>query len=63
MIMTKREMEDFIIHLENVHRNVDKEIDVYFRNYDDDMHVKMLKKKKLELKDQIEHYKKKLEEF
>lgn len=63
MIMTKREMEEFIMHLEDLHQAVDKQIEVNYRQYDDDMHVRMLKKKKLELKDQIEHYKKKLEEL
>lgn len=61
--MTKREMEEFIMHLEDLRQAVDKQIEVNYRQYDDDMHVRMLKKKKLELKDQIEHYKKKLEEL
>jgi len=61
--MTKRELQDFIMHLEDIHRAVDKQIEVHYRQYDDDMHVKMLKKKKLDLKDQIEHYTKKLEDF
>jgi hypothetical protein len=62
-MMSKRELDDFIAHLENIHRNVDKQIEVNFRQYDDDMHLKMLKKKKLELKDQIEHYKMKRKEL
>ena len=56
-------MEEFIMHLEDLHQAVDKQIEVNYRQYDDDIHVRMLKKKKLELKDQIEHYKKKLEEL
>lgn len=63
MIMTKREMEEFIMHLEDLHKAVGKQIEVNYNQYDDDIHVRMLKKKKLELKDQIEHYKKKLEEL
>ena len=56
-------MEEFIMHLEDLHKAVGKQIEVNYHQYDDDMHVRMLKKKKLELKDQIEHYKKKLEEL
>lgn len=49
-----------IEHLEELHRNVDLQIRETFKRYGEDGAVITLKKKKLQLKDQIEFYKKKL---
>jgi len=43
-----------IEHLQEVHDDLDKEIQIQYKQYGDDNLVKTLKKKKLQLKDEIE---------
>ena len=54
-------IDNKIKHLQEVHDDLDKEIQKQFSQYGNDTLVQTLKKKKLHLKDEIEHYKKTLE--
>ena len=47
-----------IDHLKQEHDNLDKEIKDRYKNYDSDILISDLKKKKLNIKDEIENYKK-----
>jgi hypothetical protein len=49
--------ERHLKHLQEVHDDLDKEIIRQYNKYGDDNLVKVLKKKKLKLKDEIEHLK------
>ena len=50
-------VEGHIQHLQEVHDDLDKEIEKQYKEYGNDSLVQTLKKKKLHLKDEIEHYK------
>ena len=50
-------VERHIQHLQEVHDDLDKEIEKQYKEYGNDSLVQTLKKKKLHLKDEIEHYK------
>jgi hypothetical protein len=54
-------IENRIKHLQDVHDDLDKEIDKKVKQYGNDTELQNLKKKKLHLKDEIEHHKKTLE--
>lgn len=54
-------LEGHIQHLQQVHDDLDKQIKEDFIQYGDDALVQSLKKRKLHLKDEIEHFKKQLE--
>jgi len=47
-----------IDYLRQEHDNLDKEIKDRYKNYDSDILISDLKKKKLNIKDEIENYKK-----
>jgi len=50
-------VEGHIQHLQEVHDGLDKEIQQQIKDYGNDALVQTLKKKKLHLKDEIEHLK------
>lgn len=54
-------IQHHIEHLQELHRNVDIQIKETQKHYGEDNNVTTLKKKKLQIKDHIEFYKKKLE--
>jgi len=54
-------VERHIKHLQQIHDDLDKEIEIQFKQYGNDALVQTLKKKKLHLKDEIEQHKKTLE--
>ena len=54
-------LEGHIQHLQQVHDDLDKQIKEDYIRYGDDALVQSLKKRKLYLKDEIEHFKKQLE--
>lgn len=58
--MNKEKMQHHIAHLEQLHDSVDKQIEKVYREYGNDISIQQLKKKKLKLKDEIEHCKKEL---
>lgn len=60
-IQQSTKVEGHIQHLQEVHDQLDKEIEKQFKEYGNDALVQTLKKKKLHLKDEIEQYKKQLE--
>lgn len=51
-------VDNKIKQLQEVHDDLDKEIAKQYKDYGNDTLVQTLKKKKLHLKDKIEHYKK-----
>jgi hypothetical protein len=53
-------IEHHIKHLEEQHRDIDKQIQEDYKHYGNDRLVTTLKKKKLQLKDEIENFKKQL---
>lgn len=59
MINTQK-IQHHIKHLQEMHDDLDKEIQKQYDEYGDDMLVNYLKKKKLSLKDEIESLKKHL---
>lgn len=59
--MDKTSLEHHIKHLEQQHRDIDKQINEDYRQYGEDRLVTTLKKKKLHLKDEIEMFRKQLE--
>jgi hypothetical protein len=54
-------LEGHINHLQQVHDDLDKQIQEEYASYGEDRLVSVLKKKKLHLKDEIENFKKQLE--
>lgn len=58
--MNKEKMQHHIAHLERLHDSVDKQIEKVYREYGNDISIQQLKKKKLKLKDEIEHCKKEI---
>ena len=58
--MDKLSLEHHIKHLEELHRDIDRQINEYYKNYGEDRLVATLKKKKLHLKDEIENFKRQL---
>lgn len=48
--------------LQEMHDDLDKDIQEQYKKYGDDMLITYLKKKKLQLKDEIEHLKKQIHE-
>jgi hypothetical protein len=54
-------LEGHINHLQQVHDDLDKQIQEEYKAYGEDRLVGVLKKKKLHLKDEIENFKKQLE--
>lgn len=61
MIMNKTSIEHHIKHLEEQHRELDKQIRDDYKNYGNDRLVVVLKKQKLRLRDEIQNFKKQLE--
>lgn len=59
--MNKEKMQHHIAHLEQLHDSVDKQIEKIYREYGNDISIQQLKKKKLKLKDEIEHCKKEIQ--
>jgi hypothetical protein len=57
----KNKLERHIYYLQAYHDDLDRQIKEDIRNYKDDALVATLKKKKLNLKDEIEQFKKQLE--
>ena len=57
IIMDKLSLEHHLTHLEKVHRELDAEIIKEEKHYGNDALVKTMKKKKLQLKTEIEHLK------
>lgn len=57
IIMDKLSLEHHLTHLEKVHRELDAEIIKEEKHYGNDALVKSMKKKKLQLKTEIEHLK------
>jgi hypothetical protein len=55
--MDKLSLEHHLTHLEKVHRELDAEIIKEEKHYGNDALVKSMKKKKLQLKTEIEHLK------
>jgi hypothetical protein len=55
--MDKMSLEHHLTHLEKVHRELDGEIIKEEKHYGNDALVKSMKKKKLQLKTEIEHLK------
>jgi len=51
-------VDNKIKQLQEIHDDLDKEIEKQYKDYGNDTLVQTLKKKKLHLKDEIEHYKK-----
>jgi hypothetical protein len=58
IIMDKLSLEHHLTHLEKVHRELDGEIIKEEKHYGNDALVKTMKKKKLQLKTEIEHLRK-----
>lgn len=58
--MNEEKMKRHIDHLEQIHDDLDKEIQKQILEYGNDALVTTLKKKKLHLKDEIESYKHKM---
>ena len=60
IIMDKLSLEHHLTHLEKVHRELDGEIIKEEKHYGNDALVKTMKKKKLQLKREIENLKHKI---
>ena len=56
-------LEGHIQHLQQIHDDLDKQIEEDIKNYKEDRLVIALKKRKLQLKDEIGHYQKELEDL
>ena len=56
-------LEGHIQHLQQIHDDLDKQIEEDIKNYKEDRLVIALKKRKLQLKDEIRHYQKELEDL
>lgn len=59
--MNPEKIQHHIRHLQEYHDDLDKQIEKDYEQYRDDRLVAVMKKKKLALKDEIEHFKKQLE--
>jgi hypothetical protein len=59
--MDKIKIEHHIKHLQEMHNDLDKQIQEQEKHYGDDSLVKFLKKKKLKLKDEIQGFKSQLQ--
>lgn len=55
--MDKIKIEHHIKHLEELHKDLEKELNEQQKHYGDDRLVTILKKKKLKLKDEIQAFK------
>lgn len=60
-MITKEKLQHHIKHLEEQHRELDKEITEADCHWDESVECHDLKKKRLKLKDEITSYKKRLE--
>ena len=58
--MDKLSIEHHIKHLEEQHHTLDKEVKEMYIRYGNDALVQSLKKRKLQLKDEIENFKRQL---
>lgn len=56
--MDNQKIQSHINHLQEVHDDLDKQINEDIKNYKEDKLVTVLKKKKLALRDEIENLKK-----
>lgn len=61
--MNTEKLRHHIKHLQEVHDNLDQQIRHDFEDYKDDAMVSFLKKKKLHLRDEIESFKRKIDEL
>jgi len=61
--MHKESLKNHIAHLEKLHEEVKILINDAYKHYFNDVQMTQLKKKRLDLKDQIQHYEKKLKEL
>jgi len=59
-MITKEKLEHHILHLQEKHDNLDKEIKELEAHHTDSLKVETLKKIKLKLKDEIEGFRKQL---
>jgi hypothetical protein len=60
--MNREKIEHHLVHLEKNHRELDTEIIKEEKHYGNDALVKVMKKKKLQLKTEIENLKRQLED-
>lgn len=60
-MITKEKLEHHISHLENQHREIDKQITELDCHWDESRECHELKKKRLKLKDEIEKCKRQLQ--
>lgn len=56
-MLTREKLEHHIAHLQEVHDDLDRQIQEDYAKFKDDTSVNRLKKKKLQLKDEIEKFK------
>lgn len=59
-MLTKEKLEHHIKHLQQEHDDLDRQIQDDYAKHSDDRLVQILKKKKLNLKDEIERFKQQL---
>lgn len=57
IIMDKQKLEHHLVHLEKIHRELDAEIIKEEKHYGNDALITSMKKKKLQLKTEIENLK------
>lgn len=57
-ILQSTKLERHLDHLQEEHDRIDQEIRDRYKNYDNDILINDLKKRKLNIKDEIELYKK-----
>lgn len=56
-MLTKEKLEHHITHLQKIHDDLDRQIQEDYAKFKNDALVGYLKKKKLQLKDEIERFK------
>ena len=61
--MDAEKLRHHVKHLQEVHDDLDQQIQRDFQKYKDDALVNSLKKKKLHLRDEIESFKRQIEEL
>ncbi len=61
--MDAEKLRHHVKHLQEVHDDLDKQIEKEFAKYKDDALVSLLKKKKLHLRDEIESFKRQIKEL
>lgn len=61
--MDSEKLRHHVKHLQEVHDDLDQQIRQDFEKYKDDALVTFLKKKKLHLRDEIESFKRKIDEL